>query len=127
MPTFKCSGENWPNSSCYFPSHKWVFFKILHQSLVSWKILFTEETKSTFLRILSAWTKIHQILDSFETTNQFFFKFCINLQCHETQLLCTFLSEILYNFPKRAYQGTYLVKSKVWNFALWCAPFVKII
>ena len=75
MPTFKCSGENWSNSSCYFPSHKWVFFKILHQSLVSWKILFTEETKSTFLRNLSAWIKIHQILDSFETTNQFFFKF----------------------------------------------------
>ena len=36
--TFKCSGENLPNSSCYFPNHKLVFLQILHHSLVSWKI-----------------------------------------------------------------------------------------
>ena len=54
------------------------------------------------MRLLSARIKIHQILVSFETTNQFFFKFCINLQCHETQLLCTFLAEILYTFNKRS-------------------------
>ena len=29
-------------------------------------------------------------------------KFCINLQCHETQLLCTFLAENLYTFNKRS-------------------------
>ena len=46
--------------------------------------------------------KIHQILVSLETANQFFFKFCITLQCHETQLLCTFLAEILYTFNKRS-------------------------
>ena len=46
--------------------------------------------------------KIHQILVSFEATNQFFFKFCITRQCHETQLLCTFLAEILYTFNKRS-------------------------
>ena len=34
VPTFKCSGKNLPNSSCYFPNHK----SILHHSLVSWKI-----------------------------------------------------------------------------------------
>ena len=61
-----------------------------------------DQSKCKFLRILSAWIKIHQILLSFETTNQFFFKFCINLQCHETQLLCTFLSEILCTFIKRS-------------------------
>ena len=53
------------------------------------------------MRLLSVRIKIHQILVSFET-NQFFFKFCINLQCHETQLLCTFLAEISYTFNKRS-------------------------
>ena len=42
---------------------------------------------------MSAWIKIHQILVIFEATDQFLFKFCINRQCHETQLLCTFLAE----------------------------------
>ena len=51
---------------------------------------------------MSAQIKIHQILASFETANQSFFKFSINLQCHETQLLCTFLAEILYAFNKRS-------------------------
>ena len=58
-------------------------------------------SKCKFLRLLSARIKIHQILVSFETTNRFFFKFCINLQCHETRLFCTFLAEILYTFNKR--------------------------
>ena len=61
-----------------------------------------DQSKCKFLRILSAWIKIHQILLSFETTNQFFFKFCINLQCHETHLLCTFLAEILCTFNERS-------------------------
>ena len=61
-----------------------------------------DQSKCKFLRILSAWIKIHQILLSFETTNQFFFKFCINLQCHETHLLCTFLAKILCTFNERS-------------------------
>ena len=60
------------------------------------------KSKCKFLRLLSARIKTHQILISFETTNQFSFKFCINLQCHETQLLCIFLAEILYTFNKRS-------------------------
>ena len=60
------------------------------------------QSKHKFLRLFSARIKIHQILVSFETANQFFFKFCINLQCHQTQLLCTFLAEILYTFNKRS-------------------------
>ena len=36
--TFKCSGENLPNSSCHFSNHKPVFFQILHNSSVSRKI-----------------------------------------------------------------------------------------
>ena len=35
--TFKCSGENLPNSLCHFPNHKSVFLQILRHSLVSWK------------------------------------------------------------------------------------------
>ena len=53
------------------------------------------------MKLLSAWIKTHQILVSFEKTNQFFFIFCVNSQCHETQLPCTFLAEILYTFYKR--------------------------
>ena len=32
--TFKCSGEDLPNSSCHFPNHKSVFLQILHHSPV---------------------------------------------------------------------------------------------
>ena len=53
------------------------------------------------MRLLSARIKIHQILVLFETTNQFFSKFCINSQCHEKQLLCNFLTGTLYTFNKR--------------------------
>ena len=40
--------------------------------------------KCKFLRVLIAQVKFHQILVIFETTDQFFFKFCINFQGHET-------------------------------------------
>ena len=33
--TFKCSGENLPNSSCHFSNHKLVFCQILHHLSVS--------------------------------------------------------------------------------------------
>ena len=36
--TFKCSGENLPNFSCYFSNHKCFFREILHRYSVSWKI-----------------------------------------------------------------------------------------
>ena len=36
--TFKCSGENLPNSSCHFPNRKSVFLQILNDSSVPWKI-----------------------------------------------------------------------------------------
>ena len=39
---------------------------------------------SEIFGLLGGWVKIHQILHViFETTFQFFFKFCITLQCHE--------------------------------------------
>ena len=36
---FKCSDENLPNASSYFPNHKSVFLQIFHDSSVSWDIL----------------------------------------------------------------------------------------
>ena len=51
----------------------------------TWHILQKKnQSKQKFLRISSAYVKIHQILVIFETTNQFFYEFFINLQCHET-------------------------------------------
>ena len=55
--TFECSGENLPNSSCYFSNHKPVFLQILHHSSVWWKI--------TPLYLLLA-----QTLDTFECSGQ---------------------------------------------------------
>ena len=94
---FKCSGENLPNSSQHFPNRKSVFRQILHHSSVSCKItpmhflgqvLYTlhkrNQSKCKFWRFLRARIKIHQILVIFETTDQFFFKFCITLQYYET-------------------------------------------
>ena len=40
--------------------------------------------KVQILRLLSARVKIHEILVIFETTDQFLFKFSIDLQGHET-------------------------------------------
>ena len=61
-----------------------------------------DHSNCRFLRLLSAWIKIHQILVIFETANWFLFKFYITLHCRETQLLCTFSAEILYTFNKRS-------------------------
>ena len=80
-----------------FPNHKAVFLQILHSTSISWKItpLYffrsnvicfaqKEPIKVEILRISSTQVKIHQIPLTFETTTQFFFKFCFTLQCHET-------------------------------------------
>ena len=79
-------------SSCNFPNHTSVFIQILHDSSVSWKISRLHFFRSNFIyfawkrpfkvhifETLSARIKIHQILVVFETTNRFFFKFCITL------------------------------------------------
>ena len=92
IDTFKCSDENLPNSSCHFPNHRPVFLQILRDSSFSLKItplyvflvkcyiLCTKGTNySANFGELIARIKIHQILVISETTNQFFFKFCITL------------------------------------------------
>ena len=92
--TFGCFGENFPISSCHFPNHKSVFLQILHHFSVSWKrtslylfrsnVIYFAQKEPIKVKILSAQVEIHQILVIFETTNQFFFRFYITLQCHET-------------------------------------------
>ena len=57
------------------------------------------------LLFFSLWTKICQILHViFESTNQFFFKICINIQYHQTWLLCIFELKryipLKFNFSK---------------------------
>ena len=99
--TFECSGENLANSLCHFPNHKSVFFQILYHSSLLWNAtplyFFVAQTlytlgkmrplKCKFLRLFNARVKICQIPHaSFEMTSQFFFKFCIVLQCHGTVL-----------------------------------------
>ena len=105
-----------PTLSALFSKPQLSFLQILHHSLASWKItpmyffrssityishFSRDQSKCKLLKLLSTLIKIHQILVTFKTTNQFYFKFCINLQCQETQLLCTFIAEILYTFNKR--------------------------
>ena len=69
--TSNSSGENLPNSSCYFPNHKSVFPQILHDVSVSWKITplnifrsnilyFAQGTN--FLRLPNAQIKITELL-----------------------------------------------------------------
>ena len=85
---FKCSDENLPNCSCYFPNHKSVFLQILHDSSVSWNIflciflsqmLYTlhrgTNQSANFLGVLVLGSKFIKFLSFFETKNKFLFKF----------------------------------------------------
>ena len=138
--TFKCSGENLPNSSRHFPKHKPVFPQILHHSLVSWKkspwyflgqtyFLQKESIKVQSFETFECSGQNCQIFVVFETRNQFFFKFCITFQYYETKFLCTFLAGILYackDLPiKVQIWWSFKWALKVWSFALWWAPLSK--
>ena len=70
------------NSSSNFAS---FFIVMTHSSSVNFKL------KVPILRLSSAVVKICQIPHVvFQTTSQFFFKFCITLQCHETLVIYFF-------------------------------------
>ena len=82
--TFKCFDENFSNSSCHFPNHKWVSPQILHNSSESCNrtplyffrsnvIYFAqkEPIKVEILRISNAQIKILQIFVIFETAHVF--------------------------------------------------------
>ena len=93
-----------------FPSNvASIFSAIKHNS----PILFLAQTlytlfkrsplKCKFLRFLSAWVKIRQIPHViFESTSQFSFKCCINIQCHQAKLPILFLAQILCTLFKRS-------------------------
>ena len=53
----------------------------------------------TLSRVSMKICKIPDVI--FQTTSHFFFKFCMTPQCHELQLLCTFLGETLYTLHKK--------------------------
>ena len=94
--TFKCSGENLLNFSCHFSNHKSVSLQIFITIQCHERYLFCtfvvqtlntlhnrNKSKCKFWRFSSARVKFHQILVIFETADQLFVKFCINLQGHE--------------------------------------------
>ena len=68
--TYKCSGENFPNSSCYFPNHKSVFLQILHHSLVPWKITPLYFLRSNITYFLCKEPIKVQIFETFECSDK---------------------------------------------------------
>ena len=67
--TFKCYGENLPNYSCLFLSHKAVFLQILNQSSMSWKVNLLYFFKSNVVCFAQKPIKA-KILETFECSDQ---------------------------------------------------------
>ena len=94
-------------------------------------ILCTKGTnQSGCLKILSAKIKIHQIVSFLKQQISFSSNFASLFSV--MRLLDTFLAEILYTLNKSSLSkckfGEFSCEqSKLWNFALWCVPFVQII
>ena len=97
-------------SQVSFPSNVASIFSAIKQNS---SILFLAQTlytlfkrsplKCKFLRFSSAWVKIRQIPHViFESTSQFSFKCCINIQCHQAKLPILFLAQILCTLFKRS-------------------------
>ena len=95
--TYKCSGENFSNSSCHFWKQKSVFLQILHDSLVSWKItldFFRSKIrrknmwKCTFWGLLSAQINLDQNSSNpchfWNNKSVFLEIFLTNLEYHQT-------------------------------------------
>ena len=126
VPTFKCSGKNLPNSSCYFPNHK----SILHHSLMSWKItplysfrsnityLSRKGPKYKFLRLLCSWIKIHQILVSFETRISFSSNFAsiFNVMRHNSSVPFSWNFICFQQKEPIQVQIWWNRKSEIWHF-----------
>ena len=104
-------GQNLSDFSYHFSKNKSVPSHILHHSSVSWHITYlyffasnifvkSGTSKWNFSDLpLLAWKTPHVI---FGTKGHFYFKHCITLQCHDTQLFCTFPSKTLYALDKRS-------------------------
>ena len=108
---FKCSGQN---SSCQFWTDKSISLQILHHSPLSWHKFPCKFSARTFSNLDKRTPSKSQFLDFwacsrenllnsyviFESTSRFPFKFCINIQCHQTWLFCIFLAPTLYTLVK---------------------------
>ena len=95
--TFECSGQNLPHSLCQFWNDKLIPLGILHHSSCSWHVTplcifgsyffyfgWKDPIKVPILRLSSAQLKICQTPHVIpQTASQFFFTFCITLQCYE--------------------------------------------
>ena len=95
--TFNCSGQKSLNSSCQFWNDKSIPLQILQHSSFSWHITslwilsshfsyfgLKDPINMSILRLSITLVKICNIpYVIFQTTSQFFFKFCITFQCHE--------------------------------------------
>ena len=68
--TFKCSGENVPSSSCYFPNYKSLFLQILQHSSVSCKITPLYIFRSSVIYFGQNEPIKVQILETFECPGQ---------------------------------------------------------
>ena len=105
--TFKCSSENLPNSSCYFPNYKFVFFQILHDCLVSWKITFLGSK-------FAEKTKQSATVETFEGSDQNSPNFCHfwdNISVF-LQIRLSILSAIKHNSSELSNLNHYILWSK---------------
>ena len=143
--TFECFGKNLPNSSCHFPNHKSVFLQILHDSSVSWNItllyvfkvkrciLCTKGTNQSanLLNFLVLGSKITKFLLFLKQKKSFSSNFAPLFGIMRDISSILFSAEILYTFSKSS-QSKYKFgeispeQSKLWNFALWWASFLRI-
>ena len=90
--TYKCSGENLPNSLWYFPNQKLFSLQILHHSLVSWNItplhffrsniIGKDQSKCKFWDFWVFGSKFTKFLSFLKQQISFPSKFFINLECH---------------------------------------------
>ena len=129
MKTFKCSGENLPNSSCRFletqvsfPSN---FVSILSAIKHNSSVFFFAQTynlvKISILTFSSVLMKICQIAHIiFQTTSQFFFKFYMTRQCHEIYSSVFFLGQMLYTWHRGTNQS-----ANVLGFLVLGSKFIK--
>ena len=133
------------NSPCHFPNHKSVFIQILHDFSVLWTIIPLYFFRSHVILYAQKGLIKPQIFETFECLDQnspnscHFWNNKLVLQIlHQSSVFWDitplyFFSWNFIYFQQKASLWMYkfgeisLEKSTVLNFALWKAPFVKII
>ena len=91
-----------------------------HNSSVSFHLklymLWTTQTcQSVSFRLATTFMKMNQSpYVIFQTTSQFFFKYCIARQCHDIILVSNFLAQTLYTLVKRSPLNTNFETFECW-------------